>query len=492
MVGIAVLAVWTAATVSGAGQTISSPDDATSVGNGTSMRLNAAGNPVISYYDLTNLDLKLLVCNDPACLGNDDTPTTIDSTGDVGSTSSLALDISGFPVISYLDQTNFALKIVHCNDANCLGGDESFTIPDTGAGPHSSMRLDTLGNPVVSYRGTTSSDLKIMHCNDANCSGNDESIETPDSIGSVGFHTSLQLDTLGNPVVSYQDQTNRDLKLLRCNDPNCTGGDESITSPDTVGMTGSNTALVLDASGNPIVTSWNDTNDDLRFLHCNDPACSGNDEVLFSVDAVGSVGPGSSLVLDASGNPVISYSGGALGLKVLHCGDGDCMTGNVFTTIDLNQSTETQLQLDSLGRPIIAYVATSPVHRLRLVHCADVNCAGNYDTDGDTCPDIKESQLKLGTELAGGRRNSKNPYDYFNPTGDGENRVDDILMVVDAYYIDDSDGNPGLPPYAPGYNPTTDRTLLGPDPWDTGPANGLQRVDDILNIVKQYFHDCSV
>jgi hypothetical protein len=62
--------------------------------------------------------------------------------------------------------------------------------------------------------------------------------------------------------------------------------------------------------------------------------------------------------------------------------------------------------------------------------------------------------------------------------------------VVDAYFMDDSDGNPGLLPYAPGYTSDTDRTLVGPLAWNLGPPNGLQRVDDILNALHQYFHDC--
>ncbi len=72
----------------------------------------------------------------------------------------------------------------------------------------------------------------------------------------------------------------------------------------------------------------------------------------------------------------------------------------------------------------------------------------------------------------------KDPEKYLDPTGDGVNRIDDVLAVRDAYFMDDTDGNPGLPPYAVGYNPDTDRTLLGPDPWDTGPPKGLQRVDE--------------
>ena len=113
------------------------------------------------------------------------------------------------------------------------------------------------------------------------------------------------------------------------------------------------------------------------------------------------------------------------------------------------------------------------------------------DTDGDGCIDIREMQTAPGSETSGGLRNAKIPYDYLNPTHDGQNRVDDILMVIAQYFTDDTDGNPGLPPYSMGYNPDTDRTLVGPNPWNVGPPNGLQRVDDILNQVHQYFHDCS-
>ena len=55
------------------------------------------------------------------------------------------------------------------------------------------------------------------------------------------------------------------------------------------------------------------------------------------------------------------------------------------------------------------------------------------------------------------------------------------------------------PPYAPGYNPDTDRTDdpaypntgVGAQPWRLLAGNGEQRVDDILLVLKQYYHDCS-
>jgi len=117
--------------------------------------------------------------------------------------------------------------------------------------------------------------------------------------------------------------------------------------------------------------------------------------------------------------------------------------------------------------------------------------SADTDDDNDACPDVDEVQTSAGSELSGGLRNPHDGNDYFNPTGDGLNRIDDVLLIVQAYFDDDDDGNPGLPPYEPGYDPGTDRTYVGPLAWNLGPPNGLQRVDDILNSVKHYFHDCS-
>ncbi len=102
----------------------------------------------------------------------------------------------------------------------------------------------------------------------------------------------------------------------------------------------------------------------------------------------------------------------------------------------------------------------------------------DIDADGDACTDKQE----LGSEeLHAGLRDPKNPWDYFNPTGDGENRVDDILAVLSHYFMDKGQ---------PAYDESYDRTYVGPNPWSLGPPNGRIRIDDILAIIKSYFHDC--
>jgi Tol biopolymer transport system component len=103
------------------------------------------------------------------------------------------------------------------------------------------------------------------------------------------------------------------------------------------------------------------------------------------------------------------------------------------------------------------------------------------DSDGDGCPNGKEQQTAIGSQTSGGLRDSGNPWDYFEPTHNHQNRIDDVLKVVHQFFKDS--GNPA-------YNPDTDRTYVGPNPWNLGPPDGQQRVDDILHSVHQFFHDC--
>jgi hypothetical protein len=71
--------------------------------------------PKISYYDFVNDDLKYASFN-----GLYWDIQTIDSSGDVGGYTSLALDSSGNPRISYYDETNTNLKLA----VTCVGSNQ--------------------------------------------------------------------------------------------------------------------------------------------------------------------------------------------------------------------------------------------------------------------------------------------------------------------------------------------------------------------------------
>ncbi len=211
--------------------------------------------------------------------------------------TSLALDAAGNPVVSYYRAVGGDLKLAHCNDADCAGGDESIVAVDTlgFVGFHTSLVLDAAGNPVISYQSESAGDLKLVHCNDADCAGGDESIVTVDSEGTVGLDTSLQLDTAGNPVISYHDAAKADLKITHCNDADCAGGDESIVTVDSAGTVGLDTSLQLDATGNPVISYLDISSDDLRSAIATTPNCAGGDESVVSVHRTGVVGFDTSL-----------------------------------------------------------------------------------------------------------------------------------------------------------------------------------------------------
>jgi len=117
-----------------------------------------------------------------------------------------------------------------------------------------------------------------------------------------------------------------------------------------------------------------------------------------------------------------------------------------------------------------------------VVQCGtsiDSGGASGFDTDGDGCSDAREQG---DNERIGGRRDALNPWDFFDLTGDKKHRIDDVLAVIDSYYVDDGDA---------AYVMDADRTTLVPNAWNLGPPNGLVRVDDILSNVKVYFHDCA-
>lgn len=74
----------------------------------TSMVLGGDGNPIIAYCDVTNGDLKVADCANPACTAK--TITSVDR-GHVGWYRSIVLDSDGFPIISYSELRTGSLKV---------------------------------------------------------------------------------------------------------------------------------------------------------------------------------------------------------------------------------------------------------------------------------------------------------------------------------------------------------------------------------------------
>jgi hypothetical protein len=281
------------------------------VGAETSIAIGTNGNPVISYRDETNLNLKVAACNNPTCTTS--TNTTIDSNGVGGWYSSIAIGTNGNPIISYTDNTNSDLKVAACDNPTCTTSTNSTIDSNGGVGLFTSIAIGIDGNPIISYLDNTNRDLKVAACNNPTCIGETEADRstntTIDSVGLVGWFTSITIGTNGNPIISYWDGINLDLKVAACKNPTCIGATEADRSTNTTidsnGSVGANTSIGIGTNGNPIISYTDATNQDLKVAACDNPTCTTSTNT--TIDSNGVVGWYSSIAIGTNGNPVISY-----------------------------------------------------------------------------------------------------------------------------------------------------------------------------------------
>jgi hypothetical protein len=245
---------------------ITTVDSTGVVGEYTSLAFGSG--PAVSYYDFTNGALKLAYDrNDDGDFTTDEV-ITVDSAGDVGLHTSLAFGASGKPAISYYDRSNGNLKFAYDgnNDGDFADAGEIITVDSGGdVGEYTSLAIDALGKPAISYYDRSNGNLKFAYDgnNDGDFADAGEII-TVDSGGDVGEYTSLAFGS--GPAISYYDRSNGNLKFAYNgnNDGDFTDAGEIITV-DSAGYVGGHTSLAIDALGKPAISYYNFTNTDLKF-----------------------------------------------------------------------------------------------------------------------------------------------------------------------------------------------------------------------------------
>ncbi len=326
-------------------------DGAGNVGAFTSIALDSSGNPYISYYDVTNGNLKYAY-KDASGIWHTETVDTGGVGRGVGRYTSIALDSSGNPHISYHDASNGDLKYAYKTASGSWITETVDTGGTANVGMYTSIALDSSGNPHISYYDNTNGNLKYAY---KTASGSWVT-ETVDSSGDVGSHTSIALDSSGNPHISYYDGTNGDLKYAY----KTASGSWITETVDTGGTAnvGAFTSIALDSSGNPHISYYDGTNGALKYAY---KTASGS-WVTETVDSSGIiVGMYTSIALDASGNPHISYYDYTNGALKYASDRGFNPVSKKWewriTTVDSTGDVgmDTSIALDSSGNPHISY-----------------------------------------------------------------------------------------------------------------------------------------
>ncbi len=214
---------------------------------------------------------------------------TVDSFGDVGHDTDIAVTANNTVFISYYDFGKKDLKF-----ARLINNEWSITVVDSqgDVGKCTSLALDSLGNPHISYYDETHHALKHAYFN-----GIEWHIEVVDSSGNVGLDTSLAIDSTNHVHISYHDENNADLKYAKSVDNSW-----DIEVVDSAGDTGELSSITLDKNNNPHI-SYTNRND----FHLYHAYSLNNNWIIEKVDDTSVLFGSTSITIDPDGFIHILY-----------------------------------------------------------------------------------------------------------------------------------------------------------------------------------------
>ncbi|MBI2058603.1 MAG: carboxypeptidase-like regulatory domain-containing protein [Nitrospirae bacterium] len=301
-------------------------------GRYTAIAVDSNGKTHISYYDVTNGDLKYAYNTTGTW-----TVESVDTGGDVGQYTSVALDSSNKAHISYYDATNTALKYA----TNSSGSWVATTVDNTGTdlGQYTSLALDSNGKVHIAYYDVTDADLEYA----TNASGSWVITANVDAGGNVGTYASIAVGTDNKAYVAYYDVTNTDPKYAT----NASGAWVAATI-DTA--PGAGTSIALDSGNKAHVSFWDNANTDQRYA----TNASGSWVVSTMAFLTGATTPESSIKVDSNGK-VHACHQDVTDLDLLYSTNTSGAWTNTRLDSTGNVGRYCSIALDPGGNPHISY-----------------------------------------------------------------------------------------------------------------------------------------
>ena len=331
-------------------------DSTGNVGLTTSIAIDSSGYKHISYLDGTNDDLKYATDKTGSWV-----TVSVDTTGNVGIYTSIAIDSNDALHISYYDDTNDDLKYATCSSGCTTASNwDKVSVDSTGdVGYYTSIAIDSNDALHISYNDDTSDDLRYATCSSGCTTASNWDIGTVDTTGNVGRFTSIAIDSNDAVHISYMDLTNYDLKYATCSSGCTTASNWDKVSIDTTGIVGYYTSIAIDSNDALHISYYESTNDDLKYATCSSGCTTASNWDKVSVDTTGNVGYYTSIAIDSNDAVHISYLDFTnIDLKYATCSSG-CTTASNWDIVSVDTTGNvgywTSIAIDSNDAVHISY-----------------------------------------------------------------------------------------------------------------------------------------
>jgi photosystem II stability/assembly factor-like uncharacterized protein len=299
----------------------------------------------------------------------------------VGNYTSIAIGTDGFPIISYYNTTDTDLMINKCGDSSCSSNNTTTQISDgtDDIGKYSSLAIGTDGLPVISYYNDTDNKLTVLKCTNASCSAysTPTQISGNTSTDNIGAFSSLAIGADGLPVISYYNWTEHGLEVTKCGNASCSSGN-TTTLISISGDNGSYSSIAIGTDSFPVISHHNDATNDLVITKCGNTACSSGN-ITTQITDTDDTGENSSIAIGTDGFPIASYRNVTDGdLGVIKCGNISCSSGNVTTQISYvdYSGRYSSIAIGTDGFPIISHLESTN-DLLFVTKCSTLSCSSN-------------------------------------------------------------------------------------------------------------------
>jgi ELWxxDGT repeat protein len=280
---------------------VTTVDTAGNVGKYTSIAIDSNDVVHISYFDDTNNDLKYATCSSGCTTASNWDLVSVDTTStNAGEYTSIAVDSNDGVHISYFDNSN--LRYATCSSGCISASNWTNVSVYTSGGAYTSIAIDSNDTLHIAYITHPSPTLRYTTCS-SGCTNasNWTNVSIPYAQSPYGLRdVSLAIDSNGAPHISYYDNSNKDLKYAACSSGCTTASNWNLVTLDSVGDTGYYTSIAIDSNDAIHISYRDNTNQDLKYATCSSGCTSGSNWNKVTLDATGNTGYDTSIAIDAN------------------------------------------------------------------------------------------------------------------------------------------------------------------------------------------------